>query len=225
MNLIGKLPPLDVQLSLFEVALSHASPKIVTYRKMILRACGASVKTLSDVQKGKGRVKVDCCLFASTSLPPHVISLPACVSKMLQFIAGDTPLLEWVNICSCFALFSCQDHSLSFVSLAWAHQSIIQRKCLPLDGDARFSIDLGSQKSNSCKVFSIKRAQVRNEVGDLVQFSRGSKTLSYGRIVGIILERQGNGCTFEVQLLVSNVAMSIWIPSLVYLCLLFNLSP
>jgi len=92
MKLIGKPPTLDVQLLSYH--LTHTSPKLAFHRKMIIKACGASVKTLSDVQKGKGKVKVDCCLFASTSLPPHVVSRPACVSKMLQIIADDTPLLE-----------------------------------------------------------------------------------------------------------------------------------
>merc|ERR1712087_1041105 len=86
--------------------------------KMILRACGATVKTLSDAEKGKGIIQVDCCLFASTSLPPRVTSKPAYVSKLMQYIGDGVPRLD----------------------LAWAHQSIIQRKCLPLDGDPRYSV-------------------------------------------------------------------------------------
>eukprot|EP00585_Thalassiosira_rotula_P018848 CAMPEP_0196206450 /NCGR_PEP_ID=MMETSP0912-20130531/7821_1 /TAXON_ID=49265 /ORGANISM="Thalassiosira rotula, Strain GSO102" /LENGTH=294 /DNA_ID=CAMNT_0041480999 /DNA_START=216 /DNA_END=1100 /DNA_ORIENTATION=+ len=149
--------------------------------KMILRACGATVKTLSDVQKGKGKINVDCCLFASTSLPPHVISTPAYVSKLMQYINDDVPLLD----------------------LAWAHQSIIQRKCLPLVGENRYSVSLDHSLSNKCQVFSIKKDR-RYEVGDLVQFSRGPKTTSRGRVVGIVSERQGKGCKLEIQLLESN---------------------
>mmetsp|Transcript_16550 Transcript_16550/g.35758 ORF Transcript_16550/g.35758 Transcript_16550/m.35758 type:complete len:2289 (+) Transcript_16550:224-7090(+) len=150
--------------------------------KMILVACGATVKTLSDIQKGKGKITVDCCLFASTSLPPHVVSRPVYVSKMMQFIGNDVPLVD----------------------LAWAHQSIIQRKRLPLVEDARYSVSLDHMMNSTCNVFSIKnKAGIRYEVGDLVQFSRGPKTTARGRIVGIIWERQGK-CKMEIQLLDSN---------------------
>lgn len=149
---------------------------------MILTACGAEVKTLSDV-KGRGSIDVDCCLFASTSLPPHVVSMPVYVSQFMKFIDNDVPLLD----------------------LAWAHQSIIQRKRLPLEDGARYSVSLNHNMSNTCHVFSIKskKAGVRYEVGDLVQFSRGAKTTSRGRIVGIMWERQGS-VKLDIQLLDSN---------------------
>jgi len=153
--------------------------------KLILKACGATVKTLSDIQKGKGNLTVDCCLVASTSLPPHVISRPPYVSKIMQLIGDNVPLLD----------------------LAWAHQSIIQRKCLPMVGDDRYSVSLRPKQSNNCDVFSIKnKSGIRYEVGDLVQFSRGPKTkaVSRGRIVGINLGRQSKGCKLEIQLLDSN---------------------
>ncbi len=152
------------------------------FRKFILVACGATVKTLADIQKGKGRINVDCCLFSSTNLPPHVVSLPSHVSKMNQFINEDVPRLD----------------------VSWVHQSIIQRKRLPLTGDERYSVSLSHTMTNSCRVSSIKsKAGARYEVGDLVQFSRGHKmTSSRGRIVGITFERQNGGCKLEVQILV-----------------------
>lgn len=148
--------------------------------KMILVACGATVKTLSDIQKGKGTITVDCCLFASTSLPPHVVSKPVYVSKMMKFISDDAPLLD----------------------LAWAHQSIIQRKCLPLVGNARYSVSLENRLNSKCiDVFSIKnQAGIRYEVGDLIQFSRGPKTTARGRIIRITWEKQGK-CKLEIKVL------------------------
>lgn len=62
--------------------------------RMILKACGATVKTLAEIQKGMGKISVDCCLFASTSLPPHTMSKPQYVTKLMQFIDDDVPLLE-----------------------------------------------------------------------------------------------------------------------------------
>lgn len=151
--------------------------------KMILTACGAMVKTVSDIQKGKGRIAVDCCLFASTALPPHVVSEPTYVSKLMKFIGDDVPLLD----------------------LAWAHQSIIQRKCVSINGDGRYSVSLGHSMSNKCNVFCIKsKTGIRYEVGDLVQFSRGPKATARGRVVGIIWERQGKGCKLKIKLLDSD---------------------
>jgi hypothetical protein len=148
----------------------------------ILSACGASVKTLSDIYRGKGRLNVDCCLLASTSLPPHSVSLPDYVSKLLRCLVDDVPLLD----------------------LAWAHQSIIQRKRLPVVGNARYTVSLIQDMSSTCRISSIKsKSGVRYEIGDLVQFTRGSKTISAGRIAGITYESQGKNCKLEIQLLVS----------------------
>jgi len=151
--------------------------------KMTLEACGATVRVLSDIRGGKGQVDVDCCLFnAASDLPPHVISLPLHVTKLVEFIdQTTTPLLD----------------------LAWAHQSIIQRKCLPLDSE-RFTVSLKDNMCNLCKVNSIKRKNGgRLETGDIIQFSRG-KNVSYGRIVNILWERQAKGCKLEIQLLESD---------------------
>lgn len=151
---------------------------------MILTACGATVKTLADAQRNNGCLDVDCCLFASTTLPPHVVSMPIHVSKLMQCIRDDVPLLD----------------------LAWAHQSIIQRKRLPLFGDSRFAVSLdtrGLSSTYSVSSFKSEGDGKRYEVGDLVQFSRGSKSSapSRGRIVGITVERLGNGCKLNIQLL------------------------
>jgi hypothetical protein len=109
-----------------------------------------------------------------------VISVPAYVSKLRQRIDDDVPLLD----------------------LAWAHQSIIQRKRLPF-GDSRYVISLDrTSMSNSCAVYSIKdKAGVRYEVGDLVQFNRGVKATSYGRIIGIVWEK-GTGPKLTLHVLV-----------------------
>jgi hypothetical protein len=145
---------------------------------MILSACGAAV--ISDIPKGKGNMIVDCCLLDSTTLPPHVISVPAYVSKLRQRIDAAAPLLD----------------------LAWAHQSIIQRKRLPF-GDTRYVISLESTMSNSCIVSSIRnKTGVRYEVGDLVQLSLGAMKTSFGRIIGIVWERQVNGFKLKIQILV-----------------------
>ena len=103
---------------------------------MVLSACGATVITCSDMIKVKGRITIDCCLFASNTLPPHVITVPEYVSKLMQSISNNVPLLD----------------------LAWAHQSIIQRRRLPLIGDiiSRYVINLGHTMSNTCYVSSIK---------------------------------------------------------------------
>ncbi|KAL3822297.1 hypothetical protein ACHAXA_005930, partial [Cyclostephanos tholiformis] len=147
--------------------------------KTILTACGAVV--LSDIPKGD-KVKIDCCLAASTELPPHVVSVPGYVSKLTQHIDNKVPLLD----------------------LAWAHQSIIQRKRLPF-GDVRYMISFDrTSMSNPCVLYSIKEAGVRYEVGDLVQFSRGVKATSFGRIIGIIWENKGNSFKLEIQVLESH---------------------
>ena len=154
-------------------------------RKKILTILGATVKTQSDL-KGKGKVTVDCCLLASTTLPPHVVSIPQKVSKLVQSIDDDTPLLD----------------------LAWAHQSIIQRKRLPFSGDPRYSVSLEYERKSTCQVFSIKsKSNVRYEVGDLVEFNRGSKSKSQGRIVSITRERQGKS-KLEIQLMVCNAFLN-----------------
>lgn len=142
---------------------------------MILNACGATV--LFDVPQGKGRAIVDCCLLASTTLPPHVISVPDYVTKLRQRIDDNVPLLD----------------------LAWAHQSIIQRKRLPFE-DARYVISLDPAMNN---VSSIKnKSDVRYEVGDLVEFRRGATLTSFGRIKGIARLRQVNGFSLDIQVMV-----------------------
>lgn len=164
--------------SLTNCTLNYFASDFAYFRKMILSACGATV--LSGIPKGKGRMNVDCCLLDSTTLPPHVISVPAYVSTLRQRINEDAPLLD----------------------LAWAHQSIIQRKRLPFK-DARYAISLDRTMSNSCIVSSIRnKTGVRYEVGDLVQFNLGAKRTSFGRIIGIVWERQLNGFKLKVQVLV-----------------------
>ena len=144
-------------------------------RKMILTACGAKVVTRSSIQS---TISLDCCLFNSADLPPRVTSIPVDVSNVLKFIDDSLPLLD----------------------LAWAHQSIIQRKCLPLSGDVRYSVSLVSGMSN--KIFSLKsKSNIRFEVGDLVQFTRGPKAISRGRILAIIWGGQGKSCQLEIQML------------------------
>lgn len=67
----------------------------------------------------------------------------------------------------------------------------------------RFTVSLKDEMCNLCKVNSIKRKNGgRYETGDIIQFSRG-KTVSYGRIVNILWERQAKGCKLEIQLLES----------------------
>ncbi|KAL7553903.1 hypothetical protein ACHAWF_017471 [Thalassiosira exigua] len=149
---------------------------------LILTACGATIKTLANIHKGKGQ-RIDCCLFTSTSLPPHEVSRPIYVDKLMKLIDADVPLLD----------------------LAWAHQSIIQRKRLAMVDNPRFSVSLDhSTDTGASRVSSIRKKDgVRYEVGDLVQFSSGPKGNSRGRILGIIWERQGKGCKLEIQLLES----------------------
>jgi hypothetical protein len=136
--------------------------------------------------KVKGRITIDCCLFASNTLPPHVITVPEYVSKLMQSISNNVPLLD----------------------LAWAHQSIIQRRRLPLIGDiiSRYVINLGHTMSNTCNVSSIKSKAggVRYEIGDLVQFYRMAKVTSFGRIVSIVWEKKVGHFRLEIQLLVSH---------------------
>ena len=149
---------------------------------MILEACGAIVRELSDIRAGKGKVQVDCCLFnAASDLPPHEISLPLHVTKLIEYIEPATsPLLD----------------------LAWAHQSIIQRRCVPMD-DERYTVNLKDNMCNLCRVNSIKRKNGgRFETGDIIQFTRGKNT-SYGRIINMMLERQTKKCKLEIQLLES----------------------
>jgi hypothetical protein len=157
----------------------YISP-LLQNRKLILEACGATVRVFSDIRGGKGQVDVDCCLFNSASdLYPHVVSLPLHVTKLVEFIDQvNTPLLD----------------------LAWAHQSIIQRRCLPMNSE-RFVVTLKDNMCNSVTVNSIKRKNGgRFESGDIIRFSRG-KSVSYGRILNIMLERQAKGCKLEIQLL------------------------
>jgi hypothetical protein len=156
---------------------------------MVLSACGATVITCSDMIKVKGRITIDCCLFASNTLPPHVITVPEYVSKLMQSISNNVPLLD----------------------LAWAHQSIIQRRRLPLIGDiiSRYVINPGHTMSNTCNVSSIKSKAggVRYEIGDLVQFYRMAKVTSFGRIVSIVWEKKVGHFRLEIQLLVSHFMM------------------
>lgn len=98
----------------------------------------------------------------------------------------------------------CLVENVPLVDLAWAHQSIIQRKRLPVVGDARYAVTLNQDMSNTCHVSSIKsKSGARYGIGDLVQFTRGSKAISSGRIVDIMFECQGRSCKLEIQLLVS----------------------
>ena len=102
-------------------------------------------------------------------------------------------------------LFRRRSSHLHWHSLAWAHQSIIQRKRLPLGGDPRYSVSLGQGMSNTRNIFSIRSKSgdryVRYEVGDLIQFSNGKKKTKQGRVVGITLEK-GKKCKLEIQILV-----------------------
>ncbi|KAL3776456.1 hypothetical protein ACHAW5_006902 [Stephanodiscus triporus] len=154
--------------------------------KMILNACGATV--LFDIPQGKGRAIVDCCLLASTTLPPHVISVPDYVTKLRQRIDINVPLLD----------------------LAWAHQSIIQRKRLPFE-DARYMISLDPAMNN---VSSIKnKSNDRYEVGDLVEFRRGAALTSFGRIKGIARLSQVNGFSLDIQVMESQGVNLVDCPS------------
>ena len=136
-----------------------------------------------DNIKGNGH-HIDCCLLMSTSLPPHEVSRPIYVDKLLKLVDRSVPVLD----------------------LAWAHQSIIQRKRLPMAENQRFSVSL-DRCADHGKVFSIRKKDgKRYEVGDLVQFSRGKDT-SRGRILGINWERQGKGCKLEIQLLVRTLVV------------------
>ena len=157
------------------------------HRRNALTACGASVVALSDIRKGKSQVEVDVCLFNSVCLPPHVTSAPLEVSQLLRLISDDVPRLD----------------------LAWAHQCIVQRKRLPLSGDARYAISLSGITGCTCKVYSMKSKcgtkgteERRFEVGDLVQFSRGSSRFTtMGRIHSIDWFN-GNENRLEIQILV-----------------------
>ena len=141
------------------------------------------MKVHSDIRGGKGQVDVDCWLFnQAADLPPHEISLPMHVTKLVEFIDQvNTPLLD----------------------LAWAHQSIIQGKCLPFDSE-RFTVSLEDNiMDNFCEVNSIKHKNGgRWETGDFIQFSLG-ENVSYGRIMNIFWERQdkGKGCKLEIKIL------------------------
>lgn len=133
--------------------------------------------------KGKGQLyDIDCCLLSASSLPPQVTSSPAEVSELLRHIPDDKPRLDF----------------------AWAHQSIIQRRRLPLGGDARYeAITHGISSLKRPKVYSIKTGKDprRYEVGDLVTFN-DRRTKSYGRILSITWNKSDE-CGIEVQLLVS----------------------
>ena len=151
----------------------------------ILRACGATVVTISDLQKSPNNLTLDCCLFNAITLPPHSISLPVNVSQVIKRVAKDVPFLD----------------------LAWAHQSIIQRKRLNYD-DPRYTVSNQiSGKSDTVFAIRHKTQNVRYEVGDLVQFSRGTKSTSHGRIADIL--RSGRSCKLEIQLLVSRKHVSV----------------
>jgi len=144
---------------------------------------GALAVTVSSSKlRGKGQITdVDCCLLSSAMLPPQATSTPINVSEMIRRIPDGVPLLD----------------------LAWAHQSIIQRKCLPLHGDPRYEVHLDENSLEfSRTIYSIKNKSRRYEVGDLVQFSKSSKTTSFGRILSIRWAKQGSH--LEVQLLVSH---------------------
>lgn len=146
----------------------------------ILRACGATVVTISDLQKSPNNFDIDCCLFNAITLPPHSISLPVHVSQAIKRVAEGVPFLD----------------------LAWAHQSIIQRKRLNYD-DPRYSVSNQiSGKSDTVFAIRHKNDNARYEVGDLVQFSRGPKSTSHGRIAVIL--RSGRSCKLEIQLLDSD---------------------
>ena len=156
------------------------------HRKIALEALGANViESQNSSLKGSGQLHtIDCCLLSSASLPPQVTSPPSNVSALLRLIPQDRPKLD----------------------LAWAHQSIIQRKRLPLSGDPRYEVTLGNKVGDPRNVYSIKSKTRRYEVGDLIQFSDRSKTTSYGRILGITWVKEGK-CKIEVQLLVSLMEM------------------
>lgn len=115
--------------------------------------------------------------------------MPIYVSKMMQCLVENVPLVD----------------------LAWAHQSIIQRTRLPVVGDARYAVTLDQDMSNTCHVSSIKsKSGARYEIGYLVQFTRGSKAMSLGRIVDIMFECQGRSCKLEIQLLVRSLSTTKW---------------
>lgn len=139
---------------------------LLLHRRAALSALGASViTTKSPALKAKGQLEnVDCCLLSSASLPPQATSVPVHVSEMMRHIPTDVPLLD----------------------LAWAHQSIIQRKQLPLVGNPRYEVSLCENATGGYhEVYSIKRKTARYEVGDLIQFSNNSKMTCYGRILSI----------------------------------------
>lgn len=154
---------------------------------MILETCGAKVETASSIARGKATLSVDCCLFDSATLPPQETSVPVVVSRLMKFIDDHVPRLD----------------------LSWAHQCIIQRRRLPLRGETRYSVSLEGSFHDFCQISSFKsKAGNRYGVGDLVQISRGQKSTSKGRILGITWSRNEKECQFEVQLLVRLVVCS-----------------
>jgi hypothetical protein len=157
-------------------------PFIAISRQGALVALGASVLCYDDVKSGRGGNldDIDCCLLSQAHLPPQVTSAPPHVSEMLRLVPGDKPRLD----------------------LAWAHQCIIQRKRLPLSGEARYEVNTNSGcNMGGVPVYSIKTKQRRFEVGDLVEFN-DKKSKSYGRILSITWKKSEK-CGMEVQLLVS----------------------
>lgn len=92
------------------------------------------------------------------------------------------------------------------LDLAWAHQSIIQRKRLPLKGDPRYEVTLRTVAAvTPLKIYSFKITTKgmtrRYEVDDLVEFKDRSSA-RYGRILGITIK--DGKCMLEVQVLVSH---------------------
>lgn len=148
-------------------------------------ALGASVLCYDDVKSGRGGNldEIDCCLLSSAHLPPQATSAPPHVSEILKLV-GDKPRLD----------------------LAWAHQSIIQRRRLPLSGEPRYEVNT-DYYTGGVPVYSIKTNQRRFEVGDLVEFN-DKKSKSYGRILSITWKKSEK-CGMKVQLLVSRLIIPI----------------
>jgi len=144
--------------------------------KHVLEAAGATVVSArGDLSRCKA-VLVDALL-----LPPHVLSAPHAVMKVLGHIRREYPEVQTVD-------------------LSWAAQCIVRKKRLPFDSEPRFLVD----RKGPVYALKIQRTAhgtdigVRYEAGDIVRVGVEGKGDRCARILSLEISGKKRTATIEV---------------------------
>jgi len=152
----------------------------------IITAAGGKVWCPNNV-KNKN-IEIDMVFVDALCLPPHETAVPVKVAKIFRYLS----------------ILNAKGVDVPIVDFSWAVQCIIQRKKVDIDRD-KYKLSIGTSgkpfERNKLKLFSLKKKEIRYEVGDLVFFKKKNMSTTAGRILSIIHDNSTKVRTLEIQLM------------------------